>query len=1291
MEGTTDNCSHGSTDCHNWDVHTGTTVSTATGPSSDHTTGSGNYLHVEASENNNRSVRIYTPSFNLGGTDGYLSFWLHNYNGYSDQNADHSLSINILNSAGGTIASDVVIYHEQSGLNDWHEVTVDLSAFRSSGNIRVQFEWNSIREEYAVDFAIDDINIENCGVDYISLFSADFENGIGDNNWTYTSGAADGNFTRAIPTPYTTSGTQMEIAAYGGSRAIITGSVSNQDLDGGPTTATSPDIVLPGTAASIIVNFKYYFANASNGDSPDFLRLRYYDASDDSLLGTILDQTGRSDGIDAVYSDISVDISVDQGKTIYFIASAADAGSGSKTEVAIDNFNIDYCTGGLVSESCANGVDDDGDGLIDCLDSDCDILASCDNDGDLVTDRLDYDDDNDGIPDAFECHSSTNLITNHSFESGNTGFSSDFSFMTCTNDCGPGSDLGRGEYAIDDDACSCGAQISGSQEWVGQPVDGNNLMVLNFNTSGTDDLWRQTLSLTAHREYSFSVWVKNISFMDRSDPRIQLATSTDGGAMYTVIGTSAVITEANGWTLVGYNFVTDSNTSVTIAVQNAISGNNGYDIALDHLSLTLSSCDTDGDGVINALDLDTDNDAIYDVLEGASGQIQSSGRLTGGVDAFGIPSSVSGGSGNLNYSPADTDNDGLLDETEIESDGDGCYDIFEENFSDPDGDGVAHFAPLAIDGNGLVTDIVYTVPTLNLWQVTGELNPGCDGDTDDDGIFDEDDIDDDNDGIPDTDESISSIDFGGTRTLLSGTGTLSDLDVGDKVLYEDAISGCENILYDIVITIVSITPGVLVSTNSNGIDIDDAIPNQNDHTTFMINVVESGSATALTPLGTPATIPNFTLSMRDVDSDSGNDYTEVVGFNNIGGPENSYLEFPTLLESGGFLSGGPSGTWTTYRQAAITGVDDWTGNGNLPSASIAPEIEMFMEFDNFSEVTLVFGLTGDRSTEPSTMPRATRFGASSECDRDGDGIPNRVDLDSDNDGIFDLHEAGHNFTADTNDDGIIDGADTGSGANGLFNSLETSTDNGNLNYTIDDTDSDSNFDFLESDSDDDNCFDVREVGISDGDVDGVVGLGGPLVDAYGLVLSITYEPPPTGNWQDATQTCLEICGNGEDDDMDGLNDDVDPDCANFYLEAECGFPGENWVRTFDLDASNNDFQTIMTGLNSTSVPPTASADILRFTVNITATGTYRILGRVKSASGAVEFSDNDDGNNAVRYNLTPGAHTIDLAYREDGAGIDKLHLTINGGTPVGEGEDAINCERSITTNLFLNYKIRNRN
>jgi len=91
-----------------------------------------------------------------------------------------------------------------------------------------------------------------------------------------------------------------------------------------------------------------------------------------------------------------------------------------------------------------------------------------------------------------------------------------------------------------------------------------------------------------------------------------------------------------------------------------------------------------------------------------------------------------------------------------------------------------------------------------------------------------------------------------------------------------------------------------------------------------------------------------------------------------------------------------------------------------------------------------------------------------DCDDDMDGVPNIFDLDSDNDGIYDVIEAG-NGGLDTNGDGVVDSNDTGfsdSDGNGADDTAEATipTDTGN----------DNSFDFLNTDSDGDGCPDANE-------------------------------------------------------------------------------------------------------------------------------------------------------------------------------------------------------------------------
>jgi hypothetical protein len=92
-------------------------------------------------------------------------------------------------------------------------------------------------------------------------------------------------------------------------------------------------------------------------------------------------------------------------------------------------------------------------------------------------------------------------------------------------------------------------------------------------------------------------------------------------------------------------------------------------------------------------------------------------------------------------------------------------------------------------------------------------------------------------------------------------------------------------------------------------------------------------------------------------------------------------------------------------------------------------------------------------------------------DLDGDGVENTLDLDDDNDGIYDIVEAG-NGANDTNHDGMTDNP---VGNNGLDDTLETDdTNTATANYTIPNTDGTGKPDYLDIDADDDGIPDNIE-------------------------------------------------------------------------------------------------------------------------------------------------------------------------------------------------------------------------
>jgi gliding motility-associated-like protein len=132
-------------------------------------------------------------------------------------------------------------------------------------------------------------------------------------------------------------------------------------------------------------------------------------------------------------------------------------------------------------------------------------------------------------------------------------------------------------------------------------------------------------------------------------------------------------------------------------------------------------------------------------------------------------------------------------------------------------------------------------------------------------------------------------------------------------------------------------------------------------------------------------------------------------------------------------------------------------------------------------------------------------------DIDYDGVEDYLDLDSDNDGIYDLTESGSN-AVDANNDGIIDSVPGSFGANGLFNAIETTIDSGILNYTVANTDSDSFKNHIDRDSDGDACFDVIEAGFADPDNDAILGTSPVTINARGIVTSASGYTLPNSSY-----------------------------------------------------------------------------------------------------------------------------------------------------------------------------------
>ncbi|MDF1740283.1 MAG: Ig-like domain-containing protein, partial [Verrucomicrobiales bacterium] len=91
---------------------------------------------------------------------------------------------------------------------------------------------------------------------------------------------------------------------------------------------------------------------------------------------------------------------------------------------------------------------------------------------------------------------------------------------------------------------------------------------------------------------------------------------------------------------------------------------------------------------------------------------------------------------------------------------------------------------------------------------------------------------------------------------------------------------------------------------------------------------------------------------------------------------------------------------------------------------VGDNLETFIGFTSptpVSQVEIIYGKTALSLTTDEIGLDNFRYSTHPACDVDNDGIGNRLDLDSDDDGVFEVDEAS-GVDLDTNDDGMVDGA-----------------------------------------------------------------------------------------------------------------------------------------------------------------------------------------------------------------------------------------------------------------------------
>jgi len=178
----------------------------------------------------------------------------------------------------------------------------------------------------------------NCGA-----FFDDFE---GSKGWTLDPDGSDtavsGRWQRANPAPTSTDGRPWQLdAAISGSRALATGTAAGaspgaNDLDGTTTTRSAP-LALPARVGPL--SLRYYLAHAADASPDDWFRV-WVEAADGTRT-LVLEELGSADDDAAAWASGRVAMDPWAGQTVRIVIGAADGGTDSLVEAAVDDVRIE--------------------------------------------------------------------------------------------------------------------------------------------------------------------------------------------------------------------------------------------------------------------------------------------------------------------------------------------------------------------------------------------------------------------------------------------------------------------------------------------------------------------------------------------------------------------------------------------------------------------------------------------------------------------------------------------------------------------------------------------------------------------------------------------------------------------------------------------------------------------------------------------------------------------------------------------------------------------------------------
>ena len=642
--------------------------------------------------------------------------------------------------------------------------------------------------------------------------------------------------------------------------------------------------------------------------------------------------------------------------------------------------------------------DTDGDGLSDAdeitIGTDPNFFE--DNDNDSISDHFDPDDDNDGILDYVECGYPEGGLINGGFEENPLNCGGGYSIISASQIPGWSTTASDNKMEIWCDG------------FLGNPArEGSKFAEINANQIAA---LYQTIQTNPG---GYMIW--SVSHRGRANNSETINIRAGYSLSNSIILATKTATKGVWKDYTGVYLVPTGQTSTVFLFEATIGGSIGN--LLDNISFDFppNTCtiDTDGDGIKNSYDSDSDGDSMSDTSEGTTTDTDNDGVLNfldndDDGDGFLTSYEIICNTDPLDSSstPVDFDGDSIPDCVDPDDDNDGfndaddAFDFDPNEWLDTDGDGIGNNADLDDDNDNYtdeeeITCLVFTA-SLDANQTPADndadYNPDCI------------DTDDDNDGFLDTFEIFCGTDPTDSSSVPIDTDQDSIPDCGDL---DDDNDGFTDV-FEIQCNSDPLDPlSFPVDTDGDGEfdcqDLDDDNDGLTDEEELAIGTDTLDADTDNDNVGDlPDAFPLDPDEWADTDGDGQGDNADPDA------DGDGYLDEDEIICGTDSLNPGniPLDYDGDFIPDCIDPDDDNDGcNDEDDQLPFNETICIDTDRDNVdNEIDLDDDNDGILDTVETFM------------DNDVDGYSNLLDLDSDNDGCADVLEAGFE---DPDNDGIV--------------------------------------------------------------------------------------------------------------------------------------------------------------------------------------------------------------------------------------------------------------------------------